>query len=180
MKINCHFASKETELSLNQGKPTETPLLQKWLAVRLPTTVLCVQDMVHIAVKLKCRLLKPSIILPTGAYIASSAHLQILVKLIGKDKHGIRARDLDFKDKQNFAAVEHLFMASNLLNDFPDALGTKYCLEVSKAAVYSYLDKSISPEQCLEDILHATFFQILAPVNTITKKIHTEKQLYNI
>ena len=134
---------------------------------------------VHIAVKLRCRLLKPSIVLPMGAYI-SSAHLKILVKLMGKDKHGIRARNLDFKDKQNFAAVEHLFMASNLLNNFPDALGTKYYLEVSKVAVYSYLDKSISPEQRLEDIWYATFFQILAPVDTITKNIHTEKQLYNI
>lgn len=83
MKINCHF-SKETELSLNQRKAMETPLLQKWLAIRLPT-VLSVQDMVHIAVKLKCRLLKPSIILPMGAYIASSAHLHYTSEITGKE-----------------------------------------------------------------------------------------------
>ena len=60
-----------------------------------------------------------------------------------------------------------------------DALGTKYYLEVSKAAVYCYLDKSISPEQRLEDIWYATFFQILAPVDTITKTF-TLKNNYNI
>ena len=114
--------------------------------------------MVHLAVKLKCRLLKPSIILPMGSYIASSAHLHILVQLIGKDKHGIRAKDLDSKDKQNFAAVEHLIKASHFLSALPDVLGTKCYLEVTKVAVYSYLDKSISPEQRLEEIWYATFF----------------------
>lgn len=67
------------------------------------------------------------------------------MKLLGKNEHGIRARDLDFKDKQNFAAVEHLFKTSNFLNKFPEALGTKYYLDVAKSAVYSYLDKSMSP-----------------------------------
>ena len=33
MKINCHFSTKEQELSLNKGKPMQTQLLQKWLAV---------------------------------------------------------------------------------------------------------------------------------------------------
>ena len=81
-----------------------------------------------------------------------------IVQLIGKDKHGIRAKDLDSKDKQNFAAVEHLIKASHFLGALPDALGTKCYLEVTKAAVYSYLEKSISPEQRLEEIWYATFF----------------------
>ena len=54
--------------------------------------------MVHVAVKLKSRLLKPSIILPMGSYVATSAHLTILTKIHSKDGHGMRQRDLDHKD----------------------------------------------------------------------------------
>ena len=71
----------------------------------------CVQDMVHVAVKFKTRLLKPSILLPMGDYIATSAHLHILRHIYGKEKHGMRRRDLDSRDKQNFAAVEHLTLS---------------------------------------------------------------------
>ena len=64
--------------------------------------------MVHNGVKLKSRLLKPSIVLPMGNYIATSANLKFIVKQFGKDIHGIRMRDLDHKDKQNFAEVENI------------------------------------------------------------------------
>ena len=43
-----------------------------------------------------------------GNYIATSANLKFIVKQFGKDIHGIRMRDLDHKDKQNFAEVENI------------------------------------------------------------------------
>lgn len=129
------------DLPLNRGKGLHIPLLNKWLVTKV-LPLLCVEDMVHIAVKFKSRLLKPSIILPMGSFLATTAHLHI------------RLRDLDHKDKQNFAAVEHILRASPLLDDMPDALGTKCYLE---ASVYIYLDKSYSPAKRLEEIWFATF-----------------------
>ena len=43
----------------------------EWFWMHKPCSFACVQDTVHIAVKLKCRLLKPSVVLPMGGYIRS-------------------------------------------------------------------------------------------------------------
>lgn len=42
------------------------------------STLACVQDTVHVAVKLKCRLVKPSSLLPMGKYVAGIQHLRML------------------------------------------------------------------------------------------------------
>ena len=112
MHITNHLTSGNTTLSLNNESTllNTPPSFNKWLCSKLYSTC-CVQDMIHIAVKFKTRLLKPSIMLPMGCYVASSAHLKIITCLHGKDVHGIRKRDLDCKDKQNFAAIEHLIQA---------------------------------------------------------------------
>ena len=49
-----------------------------WFWMDQPSRIAYVQDIVHIAVKLKCRLLKPSIILPMGSYVAGVHHLRIV------------------------------------------------------------------------------------------------------
>ena len=148
MRSTYNFSAKKSGLA----KPSTSlkPLLhaasyaalQKWLCVPL-NSLLCVQDIVHLGVKLKARLLKPSIILPLGSFVASGAHLHIFVGLHGKDTHGLRCRDIDHRDKQNFDAVEHIISASYLLESMPDAMGTKCYIDLMKASVYSYLDKSL-------------------------------------
>ena len=100
----------------------------------------------HIVVKFKTRLLKPSIMLPMWCYVASSAHLKI-TSLHGNDVHGLRKRDLDCKDKQNVAAIEHLIKAASLLDSIPDAVATKRYLEIVDSSVNSYLDRSYSPRK---------------------------------
>ncbi len=68
---------------------------KSWFHLRCPTQVCFVQDTVHIGVKLKARLLKPSIILPLGKYIAGAHHLNLLYETFNKDQHGLRLKDLD-------------------------------------------------------------------------------------
>lgn len=51
------------------------PDWKAWFAMKQPTSVACIQDVVHIAVKLKTRLIKPSIVLPFGNYVAGVHHL---------------------------------------------------------------------------------------------------------
>uniref|UniRef100_A0A1X7TPL7 Uncharacterized protein n=1 Tax=Amphimedon queenslandica TaxID=400682 RepID=A0A1X7TPL7_AMPQE len=162
MHVTTHLISNNTNLSLNNDT-TPLPILQgnlsikRWLFTNL-YALFCVQDMVHVAVKFKTRLLKPSILLPMGDYIATSAHLHILTNIYGKEKHGMRRRDLDSRDKQNFAAIEHLMRASTLLENIPDAVGTKVYLEIVDASVNSYLDKSFFPKKRINDIWYAVFF----------------------
>ena len=84
----------------------------------------------HVAVKLKARLLKPSIILPLGNFLAGSHHLKFLLATFTKDQHGIRHKDLEHKDKQNFEAVSRITTRCvfDLLEQVPDAQGTMHYL----------------------------------------------------
>ena len=145
---NVHFSPNKTTLN--------KPLFENWLDTKL-CPVVCIQDMVHIGVKFKSRLLKPAILLPMGSFIVSSTHLSMLTSIYGKDVHGLRAKDLDHHDKQNFAAVERIIRAAPLLQNMSDALGTKCYIEIMESALYSYLNKTYSPDKRLEEIWFATF-----------------------
>ena len=156
MRVTTQLTSSHSSLSLNNKStslctPKDNFSVDKWLCTKL-YSIFCVQDMVHIAVKFKTRLLKPTIMLPMGCYLASSAHLKIVMSLYGKDVHGIRKRDLDSRDKQNYAAIEHLIKASPLLESIPDAVATKIYLEIVDSFVNSYLDRSYSPSKRLGEI----------------------------
>ena len=76
-----------------------------WFHIEQPSSIAYVQDVVHIAVKLKSRLLKPSIVLLMGRYVAGAHHIRLIQTTFGKEVHGLRERDVDHKDKQNFDAV---------------------------------------------------------------------------
>ena len=83
------------------------------------------QDTVHLAVKLKSCLLKPQIILPMRYFTATGRHIQALKTTFQKSQHGLRAKDVDHKDHQNFQAVVNITSASHLLSEIPEANGTK-------------------------------------------------------
>ena len=56
----------------------EVPNTKQWPLFWLKRTglVIHIQDYVHVAVKLKARLLKPSIVLPLGDFLAGSHYLK--------------------------------------------------------------------------------------------------------
>jgi len=132
----------------------------KWYAQQNTTGIAYVQDTVHVAVKLKARLLKPSIVLPLGRFTAGAYHILQVQSLYGKDKHGLRKKDISHKDKQNFDAVIHLTSNSvmTLLSENPDAQGTVAYLRLIQDVVDSYLDKTLNPLQRLEKAWHAVYF----------------------
>ena len=118
---------------------------KSWFAVKTPTTVAYIQDVVHIAVKLKSRLIKPSIVLPLGIYLAGVHHLRLVQTTFGKDQHGLRERDINHKDKQNYDAVIHMTneCVMNLLIKIPDAKGTHAYLDVVRSVIDSFLEKKL-------------------------------------
>ena len=150
MKISSQL--KITDKSLYNLSPSpltvELDLPQKWTWYwSKMTSILYIQDYVHVAVKLKSRLLKPSIILPMGHYLAGGHHPNILASTFTKDQHGLRQKDLDHKDKQNFDAVTHITSASvlQLLEEVPDARGTFKYLQILRSFMDAFLDKHLSP-----------------------------------
>lgn len=112
----------------------------------------------HVGVKLKARLLKQSIVLPLGKYVANFSYLNMLIQIHGKHEHGLRMRDLDRYDRQNFEAVERIIQASHLLDSIPDAMGTKMYINAMSSSIYSYLDKEMAPLKRLEEMWFAVFF----------------------
>ena len=76
--------------------------------------------------KLKCRLLKPSVVVPMGEYIAG---LQIIKRTLVKDVHGLRERDIGHKDKQIYDAVLHIIRSLPCLDQLPGAAATKQFMQ---------------------------------------------------
>jgi len=101
--------------------------------------VSCVQDTVHIAVKLKSCLLNPSTTLRIGCYVAEGSHLHKMQTKSQKDPHGLREWDLNHQDKQNYEAV------LRIKNAIKRYCATKCYVELMKSVINSYLDKSLGP-----------------------------------
>ena len=151
MQVSCQLllSTKPPLFSLSPTHNLPTlaipPKWKSWFAAQHPTSISCVQDTVHVAVKLKARLLQPSIVLPLSSYLAGSHHLHFVQENFGKDQHGLREKDTEHKDRQNLDAAMHVTSESvlELLSQIPDAKGTKAYLEVMRAVIDSYLDKSL-------------------------------------
>lgn len=85
MKISTQLKVSSTDKLLYNSSPssltTEFKLPEEWtwFLLEKAMSLLYIQDYIHIAVKLKSRLLKPSIMLPIGRYLAGAHHLKILV-----------------------------------------------------------------------------------------------------
>lgn len=79
-------------------------------------------------------------------YVAGVHHLRILQQSFTKEQHGLRERDLNHKDKQNYEAVLRMSSDSvvDLLKKFPDAKGTEAYLRVMRCVVESYLNKKLT------------------------------------
>ena len=120
MKISTQLKVSSTNKLLYNSSPSplttefKLPKEWTWFWLEKATSLLYIQDYIHVAVKLKSRLLKPSIMLPMGRYLAGAHHLKILVNTFMKDQHGIRLKDLNHKDKQNFDAVTRITSPSVL------------------------------------------------------------------
>ena len=103
--------------------PTEW---QSCFAARIPTSVAYVQDIVHVAVKLKSRLIRPTIVLPMGNYVAGIHHIRLIYNNFSKDEYGLKEGDFNHRDKQNYDAVLHLTSISMFIlhSQIPDARAT--------------------------------------------------------
>ena len=138
-------------------KPNIPNKWKEWYTMKA-SAIAYVQDAVHIAVKLKSRLLKPSVVLHMGSYTATGQHLQMLKKAFTKEEHGLREKDIDHKDKQNFEAIPKILQASHLLSNIPDAAGTAVYLDIIACVIECYIKKDVDVSTRIERIWYAVFF----------------------
>ena len=167
MKTSCQLSnSKSLDQKLFMMSPSNLSTRVKqpdnwtWFRVKYSTSIAYVQDPVHVAVKLKTRMTKPSIVLPIGKYLAGIHHLQLATASFSKDQHGVRMRDINHKDKQNFEAVMRITHPTFLkvLQQIPDAQGTIEFLRVMRCVVDSYLDENITALDRIHKAWYAVFF----------------------
>lgn len=120
----------------------------------------CIQDHVHIATKLRNRLLKPSIILPIGKKLISVSHLRMLLHNIPKDEHGLVIADICPEDRQNHASVEKITQKRVIetLQTYVDGSeGTIQYLKIISQISSTFTDIELSPLDRVYKIWHSLF-----------------------
>jgi len=145
--VSLTCASKEPILQsiLSSSLVPRIPAAWKeWFCMHPRLTISYVQDVVHFGVKLKSRLLKPSILLPVGSnFFASGNPLQMVQIAYGKDQHNLRERDINHEDKQIFDSVVYIMGSVNLSSTIPEAIYVE--IMASTIDNYNYLDMNLSP-----------------------------------
>ena len=165
MKISYQFKIKQPVDKFHvQLLPSldrqDYPKAWTWFWVKRSTPLVYIQDYVHVAVKLKTRLLKPSIILPMGNFTAGPHHLSLLYNNFEKDQHGMRLKDIDCRDRQNYEAVLHITSPSvfSILEKIPDAKGTIQYLRILRYFIDGFLDKSLTAQDRIKKVWYVVFF----------------------
>ncbi|KAJ3659277.1 hypothetical protein Zmor_010974 [Zophobas morio] len=129
----------------------------------------CVQDTIHIATKLRNRLLKTSakrfdkkkeqkMIL--GQNEITVEDLFSLVEDLPKSKHLLSKSDLDVRDKMNYYKSVEKIITSNIINLLKErhAQATAYYLEMIQNCVTSYISKDLTPMERIFQNMGSRFF----------------------
>lgn len=120
-----------------------------------------IQDTIHLATKLRNRLLKPSIILPMGSKQVSVSHLKILINSVKKEIHGLVKSDLSMDDRQNFDTFTKI--TSNSVLDalqfhIPDSEATTTYLKISRAIIDAFMQSNLTPLDRVHKIWYGLYF----------------------
>ncbi|CAH1107466.1 unnamed protein product [Psylliodes chrysocephalus] len=118
-----------------------------------------IQDTIHIATKLKTRLLNTKVQLTMGNYTVNKCHLETIIKSVSKDKHFLCLSYLDGTHKMNFESIDSLSApcVTDLLEN-EEFKATQRILIITRYILDSFLDKSISIERRVYLLWYATFF----------------------
>lgn len=131
-----------------------------WFSANNVVNTTFVQDPVHLAVKLKARLLTYSQILPMGNFCALSTHLSLVQASFTKEQHNLRAKDLDHQDRQNFEAALRITSPNvlSLLDEIPDSKATKYYLQITRSILECFLSKEMDIVTRIREAWFSLFF----------------------
>lgn len=123
--------------------------------------VSCIQDAVHIATKLRNKLLKPSSMLPMGLYQVSVSHLKILISSCSKDIHHLVKSDIYPTDRQNYRSFEKISekrVLDALKQNVIDSEATVIYIQLSRELTSAFIEENLTPEERLYRTWHGTYF----------------------
>lgn len=118
-----------------------------------------VQDSIHTGLKIRNKLLQPSVLLPMGNRQVSLSHLKILITEFPKTCHGLVLNDICPDDRQNFEALRKV-MSPNvtqcLQENVPESEATALYLKLCRYVTSAFIDPKLSPL----DRVHRIWFAI--------------------
>lgn len=148
MRIKANLGSN----NLAQFTIGDTTIYLPEFHAALTTFEVFMQDLVHLLNKWKNRFLKFSILLPLVNFRANRAHLQMLIDTVPKDKHFLTEKDLNNKDKMNFAATLKICdtkVIEALKKYVPDSCGTQMYLRLMNDLSQAFLNTDLKVSQRL-------------------------------
>ena len=107
---------------------------------------LCFQDSIHLATKLRNRLLSKTASLYMGSYDISVKDLQNLIDNYSKLDHNLVLSDIYVKDRQNYASCLKISSPNvlNILDQNKNTFGTHSYLKILQFVTIAYIDKTTS------------------------------------
>lgn len=135
----------------------------QWFQASLNPPFMCVQDHIHLGLKFKTKLLKPSVVLPLGPYkTVSRGHLvELITQTQTRDEHLLCLSDINPKDKMNFKSFQKMSdskVSSLLKKEIPDSEGTATYLEMMSQVVEAYTRMDLTPKERIKKIWEWVFF----------------------
>lgn len=135
----------------------------QWFQASLKPPFMCVQDHLHLGLKFKTKLLKPSVVLPLGPFkTVSRGHLvELITQTQTRDQHLLCLSDINPKDKMNFKAFQRMSdpkVSLLLKSEIPDSEGTATYLEMMSQVVESYTRVDLTPCERIKMIWEWVFF----------------------
>lgn len=125
--------------------------------------LLFVQDIIHIATKLRNFFLKTIMnpeLLPFGDFFIQQSHLEYLLQNFSKDKHCLTHSTLNPIDKQNFESVQRMYdqkVIDLLRSSVHNSIGTIKFLEIMRDIVNAYRSINLKPLERIHKMWHALF-----------------------
>lgn len=134
-----------------------------WFACELSDGTFYIQDIIHIATKLRnflLRLLRNKKGLPFGKNYVRLQHLHDLIDILEKKNHLLTLSTLYPDDRQNFKSVQRMCnqeVICSLKENVKGSEGTAQFLQIIRDVVDSFLDKSLTPLQRIRKHWYALF-----------------------
>lgn len=123
--------------------------------------ILCLQDIVHIATKLRNRLLALIVTLILGCSIVSLSHLKMLINNVSKEIHGLTMKDICPDDRQNFGSMEKM-MKQRVIDALEEHVvgskGTVMYLKLCGKITSSLMENNLPPLERIHRLWYSTFF----------------------
>ena len=115
-----------------------------WFYMRQKQLFLCFQDSIHVATKLRNRLLSNTASLKIGSFPISIKDIENLIENYSKIDHNLVYSDIYVKDKQNYASCTKISSDNvlHLLNQDKETYGTHCYLTILQFITNAYIDKS--------------------------------------